>query len=170
MNAPTALQAPAEREHPGASVRPAQPANVAATAAPSSPPANLTVTLEQAAPAAGRGDGKEIERAGEKTARLSRRDRDVAEFLARREQVLAMARAEAGDRIRRQGEQTAVTDALAAMAHSGAAPWPAHRERLDDEPGGVSSSRVIGLTRPLASQTTVRAILGLGDGEPQVPD
>jgi hypothetical protein len=63
---------------------------------------------------------------------LAQRERDVAEFLARREEVITAASAEAHERIERIGEERAVSDALGALAHSGAAPWRRHRERLAD--------------------------------------
>jgi hypothetical protein len=44
--------------------------------------------------------------------------------------VVGAARAEARERIERLGEEAAVCDALGALAHSGAAPWLRHRERL----------------------------------------
>jgi hypothetical protein len=61
---------------------------------------------------------------------VPQRERDVAAFLARREEVIAAARVEAQERIERMGEDRAVADALGALAHSGAAPWRRHREQL----------------------------------------
>jgi hypothetical protein len=69
-------------------------------------------------------------RTEEHTPFVAQRERDVAAFLARREEVIAAARAEAQERIERMGEERAVADALGALAHSGAAPWRRHRERL----------------------------------------
>jgi hypothetical protein len=70
---------------------------------------------------------------------VAQRERDVAAFLARREEVITAARAEAHDRIERIGEERAVADALGALAHSGAAPWGRHRERLGD---AISTGRI----------------------------
>jgi hypothetical protein len=58
----------------------------------------------------------------------SRRERDVAEFLARRDEALSQAR----ERIERVGEEEAVCDALVALAHPEASPWRQHRERLPE--------------------------------------
>jgi hypothetical protein len=70
---------------------------------------------------------------------VPQRERDVAAFLARREEVIAAARAEAQERIERMGEERAVADALGALAHSGAAPWRRHREQLAEaiSAGGI---------------------------------
>ena len=62
--------------------------------------------------------------------RTSRRKRDVAEFLERRDDKLSLAREEAKERIARLGEEEAVHDALMALAHPEASPWQQHRERL----------------------------------------
>jgi hypothetical protein len=62
----------------------------------------------------------------------SRRERDVAEFLARRDEALSQAREEARERIERVGEEEAVCDALVALAHPEASPWRQHRERLPE--------------------------------------
>ena len=70
---------------------------------------------------------------------MAQRERDVAAFLARREEVIAAARAEAQERIERMGEERAVADALGALAHSGAAPWRRHRERLAE---AISTGRI----------------------------
>jgi len=70
---------------------------------------------------------------------VAQRERDVAAFLARREEVITAARAEAHDRIERIGEERAVADALGALAHSGAAPWRRHRERLAE---AISTGRI----------------------------
>jgi hypothetical protein len=68
--------------------------------------------------------------------RRARRERDVAEFLARREEALSQARAEARERIERVGEEEAVCDALVALAHPEASPWRRHRERLAETIAG----------------------------------
>jgi hypothetical protein len=70
---------------------------------------------------------------------VAQRERDVAAFLARREEVIAAARDEARERIERMGEERAVADALGALAHSGAAPWRRHREGLAE---AISTGRV----------------------------
>jgi hypothetical protein len=70
---------------------------------------------------------------------VAQRERDVAAFLARREDVIAAARDEARERIERMGEERAVADALGALAHSGAAPWRRHREGLAE---AISTGRI----------------------------
>jgi len=65
-------------------------------------------------------------------ARSLRRERDVAQFLARRDEVVSMARKEARERIERFGEEEAVRDALIALAHPQASPWRQHRERVSE--------------------------------------
>jgi hypothetical protein len=70
---------------------------------------------------------------------VAQRERDVAAFLARREEVIAAARDEARERIERMGEERAVADALGALAHSGATPWRRHRECLAE---AVSTGRI----------------------------
>ena len=70
---------------------------------------------------------------------VAQRERDVTAFLARREEVVAAARDEARERIERIGEERAVADALGALAHSGAAPWRRHRERLAE---AISTGRI----------------------------
>ena len=70
---------------------------------------------------------------------VAQRERDVAAFVARREEVITGARAEAQERIERIGEERAVADALGALAHSGAAPWRRHRERLAE---AISTGRI----------------------------
>jgi hypothetical protein len=70
---------------------------------------------------------------------VAQRERDVTAFLARREEVVAAARDEARERIQRMGEERAVADALGALAHSGAAPWGRHRERLAE---AISTGRI----------------------------
>ena len=70
---------------------------------------------------------------------VAQRERDVAAFLGRREELIAGARAEAQERIERIGEERAVADALGALAHSGAAPWRRHRERLAE---AISTGRI----------------------------
>ena len=95
---------------------------------------------------------------------VPRRERDVAAFLARREDVLAVARAEARERITRMGEERAVCDALGALAHSGAAPWRRHRERLAEAIGtgriplvGACARRACRGTAGDAARTSRRA-------------
>lgn len=61
---------------------------------------------------------------------MARREHDIAEFLQRRDEKVAVAREEAGERIARVGEEEAVHDALIALAHPEASPWQQHRERL----------------------------------------
>jgi hypothetical protein len=55
--------------------------------------------------------------------RRPRRESDIAAFRDRRRQVAEEARAEARERIARMGEPACVADALAALAHPGAADW-----------------------------------------------
>ena len=62
--------------------------------------------------------------------RAARRQRDIAEFLERRDGKLSLAREEAKERIARLGEEETVHDALMALAHPEASPWQQHRERL----------------------------------------
>ncbi|MGI8412214.1 MAG: hypothetical protein ACR2LV_04980, partial [Solirubrobacteraceae bacterium] len=52
---------------------------------------------------------------------IPRRDRDIAAFQERRRQIVALACTEAKERLSRLGEEAAVLDALAALAHPGAA-------------------------------------------------
>jgi hypothetical protein len=68
--------------------------------------------------------------------RSSRRERDIEQFLARRDQHLSLAREEARERIARVGEEEAVCDALVALAHAEASPWRRHRERLSEAIAG----------------------------------
>jgi hypothetical protein len=75
--------------------------------------------------------------------RVSRRERDVAEFLERRMELITGARREAGERIERLGEDAALRDALGALAHSGAAPCKTPRaagrgDRRGPDPRGRS--------------------------------
>ena len=70
---------------------------------------------------------------------VAQRERDVAAFLARREEVIDAARVEARVRVERMGEERAVADALGALAHSGATPWRRHRERLAE---AISTGRI----------------------------
>jgi hypothetical protein len=77
--------------------------------------------------------------AQEGTPFVAQRERDVAAFLARREDVIDTARAEARERVERMGEERAVADALGALAHSGATPWRRHRERLAE---AISTGRI----------------------------
>jgi hypothetical protein len=62
--------------------------------------------------------------------RVARRQRDIAEFVERRDGKLSLAREEAKERIARLGEEETVHDALMALAHPEASPWQQHRERL----------------------------------------
>jgi len=70
---------------------------------------------------------------------VAQRERDVAAFLARREEVIDAARSEARERNERIGEERAVADALGALAHSGATPWRRHRECLAE---AISTGRI----------------------------
>ena len=70
--------------------------------------------------------------AARRPTRSLRRERDVAEFLARRDQAVSLARTEARERIERFGEEQAVRDALTALAHPQASRWRQHRERLSE--------------------------------------
>src|ERR1700733_10998227 len=95
---------------------------------------------------------------------VAQRERDVAAFLARREEVIDAARAEARERIERMGEERAVADALGALAHSGATPWRRHRERLADAIGtgriprvGASARRACRGAASDAARTSRRA-------------
>ena len=78
-------------------------------------------------------DDRARERAGR---RGSRRERDIEQFLARRDQQLSLAREEARERIARVGEEEAVCDALVALAHPEASAWRRHRERLSEAIAG----------------------------------
>ena len=95
---------------------------------------------------------------------VAQRERDVAAFLARRDEVIAAARAEARVRIERMGEDRAVADALGALAHSAAAPWQRHRERLAEAIGkgripavGACARRACRGTASDAARTSRRA-------------
>jgi len=59
------------------------------------------------------------------------RERDIAEFRERRNQVVRRARAEAAERIARDGTVATVSDALEAIRDPQAACWGAEREQLD---------------------------------------
>jgi hypothetical protein len=83
---------------------------------------------------------------------VAQRERDVAAFLARREEVIDAARSEARERIERIGEERAVADALGALAHSGAAPWRRHREHLAE---AISTGRI-----PVVGASARRACRG----------
>jgi hypothetical protein len=99
----------------------------------------MTVAAEaQPKPPGSAADEREFApaRSGERETRSSRRERDVAEFLARRDQVLSLARQEARERIERFGEEAAVCDALVALAHPEASPWRQHRDRMSDAIAG----------------------------------
>lgn len=95
---------------------------------------------------------------------VPQRERDVAAFLARREEVIDAARSEARERIERMGEERAVADALGALAHSGAAPWRRHREHLAEAistgripPVGASARRACRGAASDAARTSRRA-------------
>jgi hypothetical protein len=95
---------------------------------------------------------------------VAQRERDVTAFLARREEVVAAALAEARERIERMGEERATADALGALAHSGAAPWRRHRERLAEAIGtgripavGASARRACRGAASDAARTSRRA-------------
>ena len=95
---------------------------------------------------------------------VAQRERDVAAFLARREEVIDAARVEARERIERMGEERAVADALGALAHSCAAPWRRHRERLAEAIGtgripavGASARRACRAAASDAARTSRRA-------------
>jgi len=95
---------------------------------------------------------------------VAQRERDVAAFLARREEVIDAARSEARERIERMGEERAVADALGALAHSCAVPWRRHREHLADAistgripPVGASARRACRGAASDAARTSRRA-------------
>ena len=78
--------------------------------------------------------------------------------------MIAAARAEARERITGMGEERAVCDALGALAHSGAAPWRRHRERLAEAIGtgriplvGACARRACRGTAGDAARTSRRA-------------
>lgn len=62
--------------------------------------------------------------------RVARRNRDIAEFLERRDGKVDLAREAGKERIALLGEDDAVHDALMALAHPEASRWQQHRERL----------------------------------------
>jgi hypothetical protein len=64
--------------------------------------------------------------------RRPRRESDIAAFRDRRQQAAEEARAEARDRIARTGEPACVADALAALAHPGAADWCTEWRELEE--------------------------------------
>ena len=107
---------------------------ITASAPSSTPPVSITTGAASAVA----NDPSERERApaatgtvrGKRAPGVARRDREISEFLERRQETLTLARAEAGERIARSGEERAVCDALGALAHSQASPWSQHRERL----------------------------------------
>ena len=98
--------------------------------APDSAAGAMTSVVDDRAPR------REREHAGQERGRVSRRERDVAGFLERRERLLREVREEARERIARDGEEQAVCDALGALAHSQAAPWAKHREWLSEAIAG----------------------------------
>jgi len=126
-----------------------------------SPPANETQAM--APPAAGNGPTMratgsgprshaerraESQTAGEKAPspagmaaerRVSRLERDIAEFRARRRSKIKTARGEAKGRIVRAGETAAISDALAAVDDPSASVWRAEREQLEQ---ALASGRI----------------------------
>ena len=143
-----------ERPAPALAIEPAPEARVTATApetaiepeTPPQPPVTDAPTAHEGKPF------------------VAQRERDVAAFLARREEVIDAARAEARERIERMGEERAVADALGALAHSGAAPWRRHRERLAEAIGtgripavGASARRACRGAASDAARTSRRA-------------
>jgi hypothetical protein len=109
----------------------ATPEPPTATPTPSPQPAARVPSAKDAQPVAATGPIAERE-----PGRGSRRERDVAEFLARRDEALSVARNEARERIAHFGEEEAVRDALIALAHPEASPWRRHRERLSEAIAG----------------------------------
>jgi hypothetical protein len=69
-----------------------------------------------------------------------RRESDIAAFRERRRQAAEEARAEARDRIARTGEPASVADALAALAHPGAADWCTQWRELEQ---ALESGRIV---------------------------
>jgi hypothetical protein len=72
--------------------------------------------------------------------RRLRRESDIAAFRERRRQAAEEARAEARQRIARMGEPACVADALAALAHPGAADWCTEWRELEQ---ALEGGRVI---------------------------
>ena len=68
--------------------------------------------------------------------RRPRRESDIAAFRERRRQAAEEARAEARERIARTGEPACVADALAALAHPGAADWCTEWRELEQALAG----------------------------------
>ena len=69
-----------------------------------------------------------------------RRESDIAAFRDRRQQAAEEARAEARERIARTGEPACVADALAALAHPGAADWCTEWRELEQ---ALESGRIV---------------------------
>ena len=72
--------------------------------------------------------------------RRPRRESDIAAFRERRRQAAEEARAEARERIARTGEPACVADALAALAHPGAADWCTEWRELEQ---ALGSGRIV---------------------------
>ena len=72
--------------------------------------------------------------------RRPRRESDIAAFRERRRQAAEAARAEARERIARTGEPACVADALAALAHPGAADWCTQWRELEQ---ALESGRIV---------------------------
>ena len=72
--------------------------------------------------------------------RRPRRESDIAAFRERRWQAAEEARAEARERIARTGEPACVADALAALAHPGAADWYTEWRELEQ---ALESGRIV---------------------------
>lgn len=96
--------------------------------------------------------------------RQSQRDRDLAAYRDRREQILAEARSEAGRRIGRAGELASVADAFAALEHIEAGPWSAERRHLETAVAtgriadiGAAARRALWVISRDAARTTRRA-------------
>lgn len=106
----------------------------------SAPSPTLAVSISAGAASAAANDPSEREHVpaatatirGKRAPRVARRDREISEFLERRQETLTLAREESRERIARSGEEGAVCDALGALAHSQASPWSQHRERLSE--------------------------------------
>jgi hypothetical protein len=72
--------------------------------------------------------------------RRPRRESDIAAYQIRRRQAAEEARAEARERIARTGEPACVADALAALAHPGAANWHTQWRELEQ---ALESGRIV---------------------------
>ena len=96
--------------------------------------------------------------------RQSQRDRDLAAYRDRREQILAEARSEARRRIGRAGELASVADAFAALEHVEAGAWSAERRHLETAVAtgriadiGAAARRALWAISRDAARTTRRA-------------